>query len=180
MQTDAYPSRAAIAGHPIHPILVTIPIGSLVLALLTDIASWRTGDRFWARASRLLLGTGAAGAALAAPSGSIDLLTIPRARQLPQAWLHAGGNLLVLGLSTANLLTRDGERRVDSGHLAMTALGATLLAGTGWLGGELVFRHRIGVTESRNKRRGRRRVVALPVGDEVDASVDRTEAPTGG
>lgn len=155
----AFPSRAAIRGHPVHPMVVPIPIGALTLALATDLMSWRTGDRFWARASRLLLGAGAAGAALAAPSGSIDLLTIPRARQLPEAWLHAGGNLTVLALALLNLAIRDGDRRVRLHELAMSALGAGLLAGTGWLGGELVFRHRIGVTGG-GKGRGRGRIRA--------------------
>lgn len=142
----AYPSTAAIAGHPIHPMLVPLPIGALVLAAGTDLLSWRTGDRFWGRASRWLLGVGAAGAAIAAPFGAIDLATIPRARQLPEAWLHAGGNTCVLGLTVANLALRRGsDRRVESVGLAMSALGAGLLAVTGWLGGELSYRHRIGV-----------------------------------
>ncbi len=145
---DSHPSTAAIFGHPVHPMIVPIPIGALSLALVTDLVAQRSSDRFWPRASRLLLGAGAIGAAAAAPSGTIDFLTIPRVRELPQAWLHAGGNLAVLGLTVANLALRRGQdRRVSRLGLGMSALGAGTLAVTGWLGGELSFRHRIGVTE---------------------------------
>lgn len=143
---DPNPSTAAILGHPVHPMLVPIPIGALSLALVTDVLAQRSSDRFWPRASRFLLGAGAIGGAVAAPSGTIDFLTIPRARELPQAWLHAGGNLAVLGLTVANLALRRGrDRRVSRLGLGMSALGAGMLAVTGWLGGELSFRHRIGV-----------------------------------
>jgi uncharacterized membrane protein len=52
------PSTAVIFGRPIHPMLVVFPIGFLVGALATDLAFWRTNDRFWARASEWLLGAG--------------------------------------------------------------------------------------------------------------------------
>lgn len=152
---DSHPSTVAILGHPVHPMIVPIPIGALSLALVTDLVAQRSSDRFWLRASRLLLATGAIGAAAAAPTGAVDLLTIPRARQLPEAWMHAGGNLGVLGLTVANLALRRGEdRRVSRLGLAMSAIGAGMLAVTGWLGGELAFRHRIGVVPQENEPRG--------------------------
>ena len=39
-------SRAAIGEHPIHPVLITIPIGAFVLALIADIATSATADHF--------------------------------------------------------------------------------------------------------------------------------------
>ena len=44
---DTPQATARIAGHPLHPLLVTIPIGCWVLALLTDIAYWRGGWAMW-------------------------------------------------------------------------------------------------------------------------------------
>ncbi|CAN5739417.1 hypothetical protein BH20CHL5_BH20CHL5_03370 [soil metagenome] len=154
-RNDSHPSTAAILGHPVHPMIVPIPIGALSLALVTDLVAQRSSDRFWPRASRSLLAVGAVGAIAAAPSGTVDFLTIPRARQLPEAWLHAGGNLAVVGLTVANLALRRGEdRRVSRAGLAMSALGAGMLAVTGWLGGELSFRHRIGVAAQEGETRG--------------------------
>ncbi len=145
---DPHPSTAAILGHPIHPMLVPIPIGALTLAFATDLIAQANSDRFWPKASQWLLTAGAAGAVAAAPFGAIDFLTIRRARELPSAWLHAGGNLAVLGLTVANLTLRRGDdRRVSRVGLGLSAMGAGLLAVTGWLGGELSYRHRIGVME---------------------------------
>ena len=52
------PSTAAVAGHPIHPMLVVFPISFLVAVLASDLAFWGTNDPFWARASNWLLGAG--------------------------------------------------------------------------------------------------------------------------
>lgn len=181
---ESHPSTAAILGHPIHPMIVPIPIGALSLALVTDLIAQRSSDRFWPKASRFLLSAGALGAAAAAPSGAVDLLTIRRARELPEAWLHAGGNLAVLGLTVANLAVRRGEdRRVTRVALGMSAIGAGLLAVTGWLGGELSFRHRIGVAaqdaaqweseapgEGQVHAFGGRSAIAVPI--EAEATVE--------
>ena len=60
---DAAPSTAAIAGHPIHPMLVPLPIGMIASAAVSDLVATNGGGSFWARASRLLLGGGLATAA---------------------------------------------------------------------------------------------------------------------
>lgn len=151
-RNDSHPSTAAILGHPVHPMIVPIPIGALSLALATDLLAQRSTDSRWPKASRFLLAAYALGAVAAAPSGTVDFLTIRRARELPEAWLHAGGNLAVLGLTAANLALRRGDdRRVSRLGLGMTAAGAGLMAVTGWLGGELTFRHRIGVAPQEAK-----------------------------
>ena len=40
---DTPQATARIAGHPLHPLLVTLPIGSWVLALVCDVVYWRGG-----------------------------------------------------------------------------------------------------------------------------------------
>ncbi len=143
------PSLAAIAGHPIHPMLVPLPIGALSFALASDVAYAATGDRFFARASALLLGAGIATGALAGAVGSIDFTGRERIREHPESWLHAGGNAAALALSALNLAIRRGDsgRAIVPAGLALSALTGTMLLVTGWLGGELSYRHRIGVTQ---------------------------------
>jgi uncharacterized membrane protein len=142
------PSAAAIAGHPIHPMLVPLPIGALSLALASDLAYAATGDRFWARASTALLGAGVVTGAVAGAVGSIDFLSRERVREHGESWLHAGGNVAALALTAINLAVRqpDAARRVVPTGLALSALTGGLLLITGWLGGELSYRHRVGVT----------------------------------
>jgi uncharacterized membrane protein len=149
LRNPPVPSLAAIAGHPIHPMLVPLPIGALSLALASDVAYAATGDRFFARASTFLLGAGIATGALAGAVGSVDFTGRERIREHPESWLHAGGNVAALALSAVNLAIRRGDegKAVLPAGLALSALTGTMLLVTGWLGGELSYRHRIGVTQ---------------------------------
>ena len=146
----AVPSRAAIAGHPIHPMLVPLPIGALVGVLIADIAYVRTHDAFWARGGRVLTDAGILAAGLAAMPGLIDFTGRDRIRAHPEAWLHAAGNATVLGLAVVSHFIRNRDERAAAAGpgIAISALSAGILGLTGWLGGELSYRHRIGVTES--------------------------------
>ena len=140
-------SSVAIAGHPIHPAIVLFPIAFLVGAAGTDIGYWLTRDPFWARASLWLIGVGFAAGILAAITGFSEFFKVKRVRERSAGWLHMGGNVAVMVLSLINLLLRQGnpaEPIVYTG-LAISVVVATLLGITGWYGGELSFRHKIGV-----------------------------------
>lgn len=140
-------SSVAIAGHPIHPAIVLFPIAFLVGAAGTDIGYWLTKDPFWARASLWLIGVGFAAGILAAITGFSEFFKVKRVRERSAGWLHMGGNIAVMVLSLINLLLRQGnpaEPIVYTG-LAISVVVATLLGITGWFGGELTFRHKVGV-----------------------------------
>jgi uncharacterized membrane protein len=142
--TQGYPSTAAIGGHPLHPTVVPIPIGALACALATDLAYVRTGDKAWAKASRLLLGAGLGTGALAAPFGLVDVLTIEKARTEPVAWAHGIGNIAAMGLTALNLGVRRDDPAARPG-LMLSMLTMAMLLVTGWLGGELAYRRHIGM-----------------------------------
>jgi uncharacterized membrane protein len=145
-------STAAVFRHPIHPMLIPFPIASLIGALVTDIAFRTTGNTFWAEASFWLLLAGVVTGAVAAIPGMIDFSTMHRVRSLTSAWLHAGGNVVAMGLAIINLSLRwsDPVAGVQGWGLTLSVLTVALLGVTGWLGGELSYRHRIGAmnTES--------------------------------
>lgn len=141
-------TKAAIRRHPIHPMLVSLPIGLLMGALLSDIAFAVLEDTFWAEAAFWLLAAGLASGLLAALTGVIELLGVQRARRLPMAWLHGIINLAVLGLVSANVLLRmDDMLGILPLGLGLSMATGALLGVSGWLGGELTFRHGIGVSE---------------------------------
>lgn len=148
---DAIESLAAIAGHPIHPMLVPLPIGAFVGAIASDVACAVTGDAFFARASRLLTGTALVTGLAAGAVGAVDFLGRGRIRSHTAAWVHAGGNLVALGIGAASLAARartsDPKRQVLPAGLALGLAAGTVLLVTGWLGGELSYRHRIGVMD---------------------------------
>jgi uncharacterized membrane protein len=145
---EPVPSVAAIAGHPLHPSVVPLPIGAFVGAFASDLAYAATGDRFFARSSRLLLAAGIGTGLVAGSLGAMDFLGRKRIREHGSAWIHAGGNVGAIGLATVNLMLRqrDETRSVVPKGLLLSSILVGALSVTAWLGGELTYRHRIGVT----------------------------------
>lgn len=142
-------STARIADHPVHPMLIPFPIAFLVGTLISDIIYWRTVDAFWATASVYLLVAAIITAALAAVAGFTDFFGDRRIRRLAHAWQHMIGNLIAVLLSIGNLLIRlgDPEGATVPVGLVISAAVVILLLFTGWRGGDLVYRHRVGVPD---------------------------------
>lgn len=142
-------SRAAIAGHPIHPMLVPFPIAFLVAAFASDLNFWCTGDAFWARASLWLAGAGLVTGLAAAVTGLIDFLSIPRAREGQVGWIHFLGNVAVLLLTLWNVLHRldDPASAVLPLGIILSGIVTLILLVTGWMGGELAYRFKIGQSD---------------------------------
>ncbi len=131
-------------------MLVGFPIALFIGAFVTDLAYLAAGDAFWARASFWLLVGGLAMGLGAALPGAIDLLTIKHARSWRLAWMHGLLNIGVLLLALANMVLRweDMAGAVLPYGLPLSAVSVALLAVTGWLGGEMVFQHGVGVSRS--------------------------------
>lgn len=130
-------------GHPLHPVLTDIPIGAWTTALLldaADAASPRPGP--YQRAARLAVGAGVLGGAAAALSGLTDWQHTqdgPRRSGL----VHGLLNSAALALNTVSWRER---RRGQQGRARMASgVGYGLVLASSYLGGSLVFRHRIGV-----------------------------------
>lgn len=151
-QDTGVPSTVAIAGHPIHPILVQFPISFLVGALLSDVVFWFVGDVFWARASFWLIVGGLAGGLAAALTGILDFTRIQRVRKRTAGWAHLFLNIAALLLSIVNLALRwnNPVSAVLPWGLVISVVVATLLGVSGWYGGELVYRHKISVIGNGN------------------------------
>jgi uncharacterized membrane protein len=144
---DAAPSMMAIRGHPIHPMLIPFPIAFLTGALLIDVAFLALADAFFARMSVWLLGAGLVTGALAAVPGLVDLVAEKRARSTT-GLVHAWGNGIALVLAALNLgvrLVGGQEAMVSPWGVTLSGVVALLLAVTGWAGGELSYRHLVGV-----------------------------------
>jgi uncharacterized membrane protein len=141
-------STAQIAGHPLHPMLVPIPIACFVGTFLTDLAYWRTANLQWAVMSSWMLTVGLIVALFAVIAGLIDFLGDARIRNLRALWIHAVGNALVLILSLFNVFihSRDGYTSVVPTGLILSTLVVLILLVTGWNGWAMVYRHRVGVS----------------------------------
>lgn len=149
------PSTVAIAGHPIHPVIVTIPIALWVVVPVADLLYWWTNDLFWAKGSFWLLVGGLAVAVLAAITGLIDFLRIERVRKRSAGWAHMALNVLAMLLTIFNIVLRWGNPAggiVPTG-LILSVVVALLLGLSGWFGGELVYRHKVAVIGYGDSRR---------------------------
>jgi uncharacterized membrane protein len=159
-------SKASIAGHPIHPMLVGIPIGLFVFALVADLASRVDGTSdAWPIVALYCIGGGIVGALLAAPFGLIDLLSIEDERAKKVGISHMVINLCVVALFIINFILRL-QGAGDTTPFVLTLIGIGLLLVSGWLGGHMVFV--LGVAQAGAAARvvGERRRARTPVSHE--------------
>lgn len=142
-------STAQVAGHPVHPMLIPFPIACFVLAFVSDLAFWKTSSDFWASASLWLLGVGLIVAALAAVAGLIDVLGDDQIRNLSDAWLHAGGNVIAVVIELYNWYSRyeHGTAAIIPTGLVLSLIVVLILLFTGWKGWEMVYRKHVGVAD---------------------------------
>jgi uncharacterized membrane protein len=140
-------ATATLRGHPLHPMLVMIPIVFFIATLVTDIVYWQTASMMWADMSAWLLTAGLIVAVFAAAAGLIDFFSDRRIRALRAAWIHALGNVAALILSIFNELvhTRDAYTSVVPTGLILSALVVMILLVTGWNGWTMVYRRGVGV-----------------------------------
>lgn len=139
---------AQIARHPIHPMLVTIPIGLWLFAFVCDLFFvLGSGVSLWFTLSFWTIIGGIVGALAAAIPGLIDMLSLSGTPK-KIAITHGAINVTVVLLYAINLGMRINGSEVAGLPLALSIIGITLLAVSGWLGGHMVYVHRVGVDES--------------------------------
>jgi nitrite reductase/ring-hydroxylating ferredoxin subunit/uncharacterized membrane protein len=150
-------------GHPLHPMLVTLPIGAWTFAFGLDLlAVLGFRSMGMARSADLALKAGAAGAVAAAAAGLADWQhTNGRDRRVGTA--HALVNSTSLALHLASIALR-GRGHLDRGRLASAAGWACLLVG-GYLGGHMVYRRQIGVDHADRSPEPRDFQAVLPVAE---------------
>ncbi len=145
-------SPASIGGHPIHPMIIPFPIALWVFSLVADaVYLWR-GNPVWKDwiAFYTLLG-GTIMAAVAAVPGLIDWLSLKEPKVVKIANWHARLNVIALLVFAGSLYLRttSGAQLTGDSHtipLLLSILGVLLISISGWLGGELVFKHGVAVT----------------------------------
>jgi uncharacterized membrane protein len=146
-------SRAKFLGHPVHPMLIVYPVGLLSAAVIFDLLYLVTGNEQLATFSFWAIAAGLVGGLAAALFGLVDWLAIrggTRAKRL--GMYHGLGNLVVVGLFALSFLMRtdDPTYLPDTTPLLLGLLGVALAVVTAWLGGELVYRLRVGVDDGAN------------------------------
>jgi uncharacterized membrane protein len=144
-------SKASIAGHPIHPMLIPFPIGLLVFSLIADLIYLWRGNPVWENyVAFYTLLAGIIGAAAAAIPGLIDWATLTDSAAVKVANWHARVNIigLIIFIASFYLRTSSGSAWIVNMPMLpiiLSIVGVIGLAIAGYLGGELVFRHGVAV-----------------------------------
>lgn len=142
-------SRVKLLGHPIHQMLIVFPLGLLATAVIIDIVYFATDALIFAEVSYYLIVAGLIGGAVAAPFGFIDWTAIPRNTRAKRIGaMHGIGNVVVLLLFLASALLRlDLPSAPPAMAYVCSFAGAAIALVTAWLGGELVDRLGVGVSD---------------------------------
>jgi uncharacterized membrane protein len=146
-------SRAKLAGHPIHPMLIPFPVGLLTTAVVFDVIYLINDRPGFALASAYAIAAGIIGGLLAAPFGLIDWFEIPSGSRAKQVGIwHMVGNVVVLVLFAVSWWLRynAGGWHPTAAALVCSFAGVVIATAAAWLGGELVDRLAIGIDEGAN------------------------------
>ena len=136
---------ASIARHPIHPMLVPIPIGLWLFSLVADlIHAGGSTNPAWTTVAFYCMGGGIVGALAAAVPGLIDLLSLPPGPRRT-AITHMTINLTVVVLYVINFWMRMSAPENPGKLVWLSLISIGLLTISGWLGGKMVYEHGIAV-----------------------------------
>lgn len=132
-------------GHPLHVVLTDLVIGSWAAGAVFDVAALVSGDRHARWAGDALAALGTATAVPTALAGLADYSAVPKSAA-GAATLHAALNSVNAVLYVLSLRER---RRGQHGRGAALSLSAfALTAVSAWLGGHLVYDHKVGADHS--------------------------------
>ena len=143
---------ARLFKHPIHPMLVPLPIGLWIFSFVCDLVYRFLSDNvIWDEVAFYTMAGGIVGALVAALPGFIDFLSLqnPAVRRI--ALTHMLVNLTTVALYAVNLWLRTISPPGTGTPALLSVVGVLLLAVAGWLGGELVFRHGVAVEQEPSK-----------------------------
>jgi nitrite reductase/ring-hydroxylating ferredoxin subunit/uncharacterized membrane protein len=132
-------------GHPLHAVLTDVTVGAWTCGTVFDVIGELTDDDAARQAGDLLAKAGVISAVPTALSGLTDYSTVPEPAS-STATLHGVLNTAILGMYLVSLHDRKNGNRGRAVALAGSALGLALASA--WLGGHLVYGHRVGPDNS--------------------------------
>jgi len=141
-------------------MLIVFPIALWTFSLVCDIV-YHAGSHnlFWKDCAFYSIAGGIVGALLAAIPGFIDYLSLTDSDVKRVATTHMILNLIIVAVFLFNLGIRYNaapDAEIFGVVLSLVAIACLCLSG--WLGGSLVYEHRVGVSPRREEREIERRV----------------------
>ncbi|RDE09712.1 DUF2231 domain-containing protein [Pelagibacterium lacus] len=149
---DSVQSAVAVAGHPIHAMMVHFPIALVFATLGADIFYWWTADPFWVRAGVWSAGFAFWFGVAAGLAGTAELVLVKGIRGRVGSWTHAIAAMTLLAIAGTNWgLRLSFEDAVLPAGLALSVLAALFTGLAGYHGGKLVFDHGVGILVDPNE-----------------------------
>jgi len=151
-------TRASVAEHPIHPMLIPFPIALWIFSLASDlIYLFGFGGAVWKDIALYTMAGGIIGGLAAAIPGYIDYRSLSEPVIVRVAQMH-----MVINVGLIVLFTINTGLRILNGPEALlpvllSVLGVAALAVSGWLGGELVYVQGVAVQPEREPTAPKRR-----------------------
>ena len=133
-------SKASIAGHPVHPMLVAFPISLWVTSFVLDVIFYFIRNPSLVLISKVMIACGLIGGLAAAVPGIIDWLAIKNQEVKRIADWHARLNIIAIIVFAIDLYFRMklGAHWVNYSlkiPFLLSLLGNVLIGISGWLGG---------------------------------------------
>src|SRR5512132_1470549 len=151
-------TRATVAEHPVHPMLIPFPIALWIFSLASDlIFLFGFGGPVWKDIALYTMVGGIIGGLAAAIPGYIDYrsLSDPVIARVAQMHMVINVGLIVLFTINAGLRILNGTEALLPVFLSV--LGVAALGVSGWLGGELVYVQGVAVQPQREPTAPKRR-----------------------
>ena len=151
-------TRATVAEHPVHPMLIPIPIALWMFSLASDlIYLFGFGGPVWKDIALYTMVGGIVGGVAAAIPGYIDYRSLSDPVIVRVAQMH-----MIINVALIILFTIDAGLRILNGTEALlpvflSVLGVAGLGVSGWLGGELVYVQGVAVQPDRESPAPKRR-----------------------
>lgn len=151
-------TRATVAEHPVHPMLIPFPIALWIFSLASDlIYLFGFGGPVWKDIALYTMVGGIVGGVAAAIPGYIDYRSLSDPVIVRVAQMH-----MIINVGLIILFTIDAGLRILNGTEALlpvflSVLGVAGLGVSGWLGGELVYVQGVAVQPDRESPAPKRR-----------------------
>lgn len=139
--------RIRFKNHPIHPMLIPLPIGLWIFSLAADIIFRAGGNPSWSTVAYYSMAGGIVGAVLAAIPGFLDYLDMGPSRVKNIAMQHMLLNVGALVLFIINFMIRGANPNAVT-PFVLSIIGVLGIIVSGWLGGHMVYVHGMAVDET--------------------------------
>lgn len=143
-------SKASILGHPVHPMIIPFPFALWTFSLVADVIYIWFDRSNWGVVAFYTLAGGLLGGIVAAIPGVIDWLAIKDKEVARIASWHARLNIVAILIFAVDFYLRWNNRgQIPNDRISLpfilSLLGVILISISGWLGGDLSYKHGVGV-----------------------------------